>query len=359
MASAALNRVPDPGSFAQAIIDTVRTPLLVLDSRLSALVASRSYYGMFGGDPASTEGRSLYDLAAGQWDLADLRGRMGEVLNGDATIEDYEIEILLPGVGSRTLLLDARRVFYADRRDTSLLLGFEDVTRLRSAIHEKDEALWRKTMMVQEMHHRVANSLQIIASILLLKARGVAAGETREHLHDAHRRVMSVAAVQSHLQASSWGDEIEVRPYLTTLCDSLAKSMIHNDRPVVLSVHAGEGQASSAQATSLGLIVTELVINALKYAFDEDEAGTILVHYAAEGEHWILSVADDGRGVQSAAANAEVGLGSSLISALAEQLGARVVRTDMKPGFSVAIVNAGAAHPPPRRRPVTAKRAGR
>ena len=353
------NRVPDPGALAQAIIDTVRTPLLVLDEGLLVLVASRSYYAMFGGDPASIEGRSLYDLATGQWDVADLRDLVGKVLTSDATIEAYEIDILLPELGSRTLLLDARQVFYADRSDISLLFGFEDVTLLRSATHEKDEALRQKTMLVQEMHHRVANSLQIIASILLLKARGVAAGETRDHLHDAHRRVLSVAAVQSHLQASSSGDEIEVGPYLTTLCESLAKSMIHDDRPVVLSVQAGPGQASSAQATSLGLIVTELVINALKYAFDEGEAGTILVHYAAEGEHWILSVADDGRGVQAAAANAEVGLGSSLIHALAEQLGARVVRTDMKPGFSVAIVNAGAAHPPPRRRQVTAKRAGR
>ena len=69
-------------------------------------------------------------------------------------------------------------------------------------------------MLLQEMQHRVANSLQIIASILLLKARTVQSDETRLHLQDAHRRVMSVAAVQQHLQASRPGEQIAIGPYL-------------------------------------------------------------------------------------------------------------------------------------------------
>ena len=86
------------------------------------------------------------------------------------------------------------------------------------------------------MEHRVANSLQIIASILLLKARAVTSEETRQHLQDAHQRVMSVAAVQSHLHASEGIDQIEVGSYLTKLCGSLASSMV------------GEGQPDRAQA---------------------------------------------------------------------------------------------------------------
>ena len=351
MAATVFNTVPDPGSLAQAIIDTVRTPLLVLNADLCVLAASRSYYAMFGADAAATEGRSLYDVADRQWDVADLRALVDTVLTTDATIEAYEIQVDLPRIGPRTLLLDARKVFYADKQDVSLLLGFEDVTLLRRATHEKDEALRKQTMLVQEMHHRVANSLQIIASILMLKARAVSSGETRDHLQDAHRRVMSVAAVQSHLQASSWGDEIEVAPYLTTLCESLAKSMIYDQRPVSLSVHAGAGLATSARATSLGLIVTELVINALKYAFAEGVAGRITVDYAAVGKYWTLSVADDGCGLQPDLDKPDgAGLGSSLVAALAEQLEARVEHSDLAPGFSVAVISDGAARPEPVRR---------
>ena len=351
MAETILSSVPNPGSLAQAIIDTVRTPLLVLDADLRVLAASRSYYAMFGSDEATTVGRSLYGVSNGQWDVADLRGLVDKVLTTDATIEAYEIEFLLPQIGLRTLLLDARKVFYADKDVISVLLGFEDVTALRIATREKDEALQQKTMLLQEMHYRVANSLQIIASILLLKARAVGSEEIRGHLRDAHQRVMSVAAVQSHLQASSWGDRIDVAPYLTTLCESLAKSMIYDKRPVALSVNASGGLVSSAQATSLGLIVTELVINALKYAFGEGDIGHIAVNYTAEADRWTLSVADDERGLQSAAANPDgTGLGSSLIAALAEQLGARVEHSDLAPGLTVTVINDGVAHPPPPRR---------
>jgi chemotaxis protein methyltransferase CheR len=228
-----------------------------------------------------------------------------------------------------------------------MLLGFEDVTLLRIATREKDEALRQKTMLLQEMHHRVANSLQIIASILMLKARAVSSEETRGHLQDAHQRVMSVAAVQSHLQASTLGDQIEVGPYLTTLCDSLAKSMIYDQRPVALTVRAGAGLATSAQAVSLGLIVTELVINALKYAFGDGVNGSILVDYAAGPDGWSLSVSDDGRGLQTGAGKPEgSGLGSSLVAALADQLDARVQHADLDPGFAVAVISDGSARPP-------------
>jgi two-component sensor histidine kinase len=122
-------------------------------------------------------------------------------------------------------------------------------------------------VLLQEMQHRVANSLQIIASILMLKARAVTSEETRFHLKDAHQRVISVAEVQSHLHASGGVDQIEVGPYLTKLCASLAASMIGDSQPIALEVVADHGEIGSDKAVSIGLIVTELLINAIKYAF--------------------------------------------------------------------------------------------
>ena len=112
------------------------------------------------------------------------------------------------------MLLNARQVFDEGGAASALLLAIEDVTHRRDAEREKDELLRQKEFLLQEMQHRVANSLQIIASILLLKARTVQSEEIRLHLQDAHQRVMSVATVQEQLQASGLNESIEIGPYL-------------------------------------------------------------------------------------------------------------------------------------------------
>ena len=90
--------------------------------------------------------------------------------------------------------------------------------------------------MLDEIQHRVANSLQIIASIILLKAKTVLSEETRLHLQDAHKRVMSVAAVQQQLHTSGALGPVEMLPYLSRLCETLATSMIGDTRSVTMKV---------------------------------------------------------------------------------------------------------------------------
>ena len=129
-----------------------------------------------------------------------------------------------------------------------------------------DDLVKQKEMLLAEMQHRIVNSLQIIASILMLKARSVNSEEARHHLQDAHRRVMSVAAVQEHLRSSGRADMLiaEIAPHLSKLSASLAESMIGESGPARIAVVTDDGAVPSADAISLGLIVTELVINALK-----------------------------------------------------------------------------------------------
>jgi two-component sensor histidine kinase len=337
----ALREIEKERGLAEAIVDTVREPLVVLDRDLRVVSASRSFYRTFAMEPRNTIGRMFYDLGDGQWDIPALRKLLEDVIPGHRTIEAYEVEHDFPTLGRRIMLLNARQVFDEAHPDSTLLLAIEDVTQRRDAEHEKDELLRQKEVLLEEMQHRVANSLQIIASILLLKARTVQSEETRLHLRDAHERVMSLASVQQQLRASRLGDRIEIGPYLAKLCDSLAKSMIGDRRPLALTVEAGAGTADSSAAVSIGLIITELVINALKHAFPPGRQGEILVRYEADGDDWRLSVSDNGTG-QDLHERAHPGLGTSIVEALARQLYARVEVSSGLQGTIVTII--GEAH---------------
>src|SRR6478752_9294031 len=115
--------------------------------------------------------------------------------------------------------------------------------------------------------------------------------------------------------------------------------MIHDQGRVSLDVTADDSKVSADVSVSLGLIVTELVINALKHAFPGDRSGKILVDYHSLGQDWELSVRDDGVGTAETMARAKPGLGTSIVEALASQLGASVDTGSANPGMIVSIRN--------------------
>jgi len=334
--------IEEAPAFAQAIIDTVREPFLVLDKGLRVLAASRSFYQTFKVSPDDTQGRLLYALGDGQWDIPALHLLLEKIVPEQGVMEDYVVEHEFPGIGQRTMLLNARKVFYKGGAGTTILLGIDDITAQRALEREKDDLLRQKDVLLDELQHRVANSLQIIASIILLKAKTVDSEETRRHLQDAHKRVMSVAAVQQHLHAAVAGGPIELGSYLTKLCEAISHSMIADDRAVSIKVAAEGGSANSRQAESLGLIVTELVMNALKHAFLDDKVeGRIVVTYDMEGTNWKLSVSDNGVGKpEGVFAQPKTGLGTGIIKALAQQLGAKVETLAGPKGTTVSVTHA-------------------
>lgn len=131
-------------------------------------------------------------------------------------------------------------------------------------------------------------------------------------------------------------------PYLTRLSGALALSMIGDARPVTLKVVGLGGSLSSRQAESIGLITTELVMNALKHAFpDETTEGRIVIAYDVDGTNWKLSVADNGIGKPDGVfAQQKTGLGTGIIKALAQELNARIETLAGPEGTVVSITHA-------------------
>lgn len=329
-------------ALARAIVDTVREPLLVLDRSLRVAAASRSFYTFFQIEPHETLGKMLYDLSNGEWDIAALRLLLDRIVPASEVMDDFEVGQEFPRIGQRTMLLNARRVFDTGSGPAMILLAFDDITQRRTSERALRKLLEEKDMLLAEMSHRVANSLQIIASILLLKARSVKSDETRAHLEDAHRRVMSVASVQQHLRASGNGEHVEIGSYLSKLCETLADSMIDEERPIAVKVIASEGKTPSAHAVSLGLIVTELLINAVKYAFPEQaEQAQVIVGYEVHDMDWKLSVSDNGVGMPpQMPGRGKASLGTSLVKALADQIDAQVEIVTSPNGTTVSVTHA-------------------
>jgi chemotaxis protein methyltransferase CheR len=342
-------QVEDARKLAQIIVDTVREPVLVLDADCRILFASASFHRAFHFDPADPLDQPLFTLDDGCWDIPSLQELLGDVARLNHISEAVEIAHEFPRIGRRVLRLHARTILHKADMPLGIILNIEDITDRRAIEVEKerlkaqaDELILHKQMLLEEMQHRILNSLQIIASILMLKARAVDSAETRQHLEDAHRRVLSVAAVQRHLHSAGRADLIEVEPYLTALCGSLSESMIGDDHTARLSVSVAPLQLVSADAVSLGLIVTELVINALKYAFPLPRAdAAIVVRLVVRAPGWTLTVSDNGVGRSETPVPRKTGgLGTNLVKALARQLEASVETVTSHTGVTVT-----ATHP--------------
>src|ERR1700722_9879685 len=132
---------------ANAIVDTVREPFVVLDQDLRVVAASRSFYRTFAITPDDTQGKLLYALGNGEWNTPKLRTLLGRILPEYGAMEDCEVEHDFPNIGRRTMLLNARKVFYKQSSRANILLGIEDITGQRFLEREKDELLRQKEIL--------------------------------------------------------------------------------------------------------------------------------------------------------------------------------------------------------------------
>lgn len=308
-------------ALALAVVGSSTTPLVLLDGASVIVAASRSFRLAFDLPDGDVPLGSIYGLGDGEWDVPRLRSLLTATLSGAAVVPAYEIDLVSPAHGLRRLVLNANLLDH-DGGEKRLLLAVADVTDARLADRLRDDLAREKTMLMQEIQHRVANSLQIVASVLMQSARKVSSDESRSHLRDAHNRVLSIAMLQQQLSATN-ADDVELGSYFAQLCGSLGASMIDDPQRLVLIANTDHTRVSPDVSVSLGLVVTELVINALKHAFPDGRHGHITVDYRSTGKDWRLAISDDGIGMPRTR-TAAPGLGTSIVNALARHLHAEV-----------------------------------
>ena len=168
-----------------AVVVSSNEPLLFLSDDLKVIAASASFCRAFEIDPATVPGKSLSDIGNGEWAMPKLVSLLKATASGSANIEAYEIDLQRPNQKARQLVVNARTLDDGDVDHIRLLLAVTDVTDVRAAARLKDDLIRDKAILLQEVQHRVANSLQIIASVLMQSARRVQSEEARGHRHNA------------------------------------------------------------------------------------------------------------------------------------------------------------------------------
>ena len=187
-------------------------------------------------------------------------------------------------------------------------------------------AVEQQNLLMREIHHRVKNNLQIVASLLNLQASRIRAPEAKAEFASARDRVRALATLHRHLYAEGEVHSINMRSFLTELCGQLFQAMGEQEgHRITLGIEASELQMSSDQAVPLSLIVTEAVSNALKYAFPHGRTGHVDVRLTSDGDMAELEIRDNGVGIPAGKAETEMGprdgIGITLIRGFARQLG--------------------------------------
>jgi chemotaxis protein methyltransferase CheR len=311
-------------AFAQAIVDTVREPFLVLDQDLRVLSASRSFCQTFKVSRDDTQGRLLYALGDGQWDIPALHVLLEKIIPEQGVMEDYEVEHEFPDIGQRTMCLNARKVFYEGGSHTTILLGIEDITVQRVLEREKDELsrqkdvlLEQKVMLAREFDHRLLNSLQLISSLLSLQSRTTKNPEAAAQLSIAGNRVASLGRVHRRLHVLDHLETVEFKQYISRLCEDLSGMLSNDDTNQAIIVEGKDIEIPTVLGIPLGFIVNELVTNSAKYA-----TGKITVRLDTTPEGHSLSVFDDGAGLpEGFKPTGHKGLGMKIIQSLVKQIG--------------------------------------
>jgi PAS domain S-box-containing protein len=319
------------------LVETIRESILVLAPDLTIRFANRSFCHTFAVAPKHIVGRRIYEIDDGQWNIPKLRSSLETIISGRKTIEAFEVEYFFPSIGRRIMMLNAREVYRPGGKRQQILLAIEDVTDRARLEREHAVARERIGMLLQELTHRVKNSLQFIAATVWIEARNQKSSEGKAAFERVSHRITALGQLYSQLSRAETVEAVHARTYLDELCrDLIASVHKEGDTSILLKTDIESELLPTDQAIAIGLIVNELVTNAVKYAFPGEAKGTVTVTLKRAPGELRLTVADDGQGFDPRGADS--GLGSRLVDGFAQQLGGKIERKSDSRGTIVRLV---------------------
>lgn len=244
--------------YAQAIVETIRQPLLILDADLRVRSANRAFYALFQVEQEATENEMVYELGNRQWDIPPLRTLLEEILPENKEVQDFRVDHQFEGLGERTMLLNARKLSREGRRDL-ILLAIEDITVRSQAEAHRD-------LLIAEMNHRVKN---VLATVQSIASQTLLQSPSPESFKTAYfGRLRALARAHDLLVDEGWAGA-DIRQLVRGTLRPYRSEQIEADGPA-LAVRPKAGVA-------LVMILHELATNANKYGALSAPSGTLRI----------------------------------------------------------------------------------
>ncbi|HSN74387.1 MAG TPA: histidine kinase N-terminal domain-containing protein [Anaerolineae bacterium] len=236
------------------------------------------------------------------------------------------------------LSYETNRWPFAAKMPKAMLRGALIMVHDETEEREKAVELHVKSTMIKEVHHRVKNNLQTVASILRMQSRRAENPEVQLQLNEAVNRVLAVAVIHEFLSRDD-DQAINIRDVCQRIVTQTQRAAVMPDKQITLRVQGPAIYLPSQQATACALVANELVLNALEHAFNGREQGTVLMQLADEGDQVVLEVIDDGVGLLEAADREPSGsLGLTIVRTLVEgDLKGQLVMERADPGTRVIV----------------------
>lgn len=183
----------------------------------------------------------------------------------------------------------------------------------------------RAEILLAEVNHRVANSLALVAALIRMQASSSSDPAVKVALSETQARISAIAGMHRSLYTSDDVRIVEMSRYLSTLVSELVGTLEKSGRSISIATHFDRVNLASDRAVSVGMIVTELLTNAIKYAYPAEDGGEIRVFLERRGdEEAMLIVEDDGIGYDTTAAPTGTGLGTRIVASMAKTIGAGI-----------------------------------
>ena len=196
-----------------------------------------------------------------------------------------------------------------------------EILHRRYAENELKQSLTEKDVLLKEIHHRVKNNLQIISSLLNLQSSQLKDEEARSSFNESKNRIRSIATLHEQLYTSKDLSRIDFTAYIADMTNNLLRSYGVADDSIKIKINSERIYLDINTAIPCGLIVNELVSNAIKHGFPDRRSGEITVDFSREGNNYILNVSNNGIGFpEELDINNCTSLGLKLVSSLSKQL---------------------------------------